>query len=345
MLTPAHVIAGLGVMLLLAGVVGFVRERRRLSNIVAVIFGAALTFLGFIVVTQDDGNGAALWVVVVLSILVIGPFLAYPVLTVFLLVNGLMMVRRESRSLGNLLSLFAGLAMVALPMVVIAVGGLAVDDARWDNVLTSITTYVLGLALYIAFCFFVFLCAAFAYRKIPTTTRADYVVVLGSGLMGAKVPPLLASRLDKGAEVADAQEPPATIIVSGGKGPDEEVSEAEAMAAYLRDHGVSSSRIILEDRSRNTRENLIFSRELLPSPDTPILVTTNQYHVFRTALLTRELGIDAVVVGSKTARYYVPSAFLREFAAVMKEYLVVNAVLVGAWTLMVLAWALIDLLA
>ena len=122
----------------------------------------------------------------------------------------------------------------------------------------------------------------------------------------------------------------------------EPVSAArKALPRTLRQAGIADwsfeARILVEDRARNTRENLIFSQELLPEPTTRVLVVTNTYHVFRAAMLTRDLGLDAKVVGSRTARYYVPSAFLREFAAVMKEYLRLNVVMMGVWTLMVLA--------
>ncbi len=344
---PVHIILGMGLVLLAGGVVGFIRERRRISNIIFLLFGAGLSLIGLILVT-DDGNGASPWVIVLLVIMVAAPLIGYPLLTIFLLVNGVTMVRKEQRSLGNLLSLLLGIAFVvlpfALPIVMGALSHFAQEGYVSPDLVGAFTTYIFGVALYIAFCFFVYLLASFLYRKVPGGLAADYVVVLGSGLIGTSVPPLLASRLDKGIEMANAQNPPATIIPSGGQGPDEEISEAEGMARYLRDHGIPEGRILIEDRARNTRENLLFSQKLLPSTDTKILVTTNSYHVFRSAMLTRKLGLNAHVVGSKTARYFVPSAFLREFAAVMKQYLNVNVTLIGLWTLMFVALAIISTL-
>lgn len=95
------------------------------------------------------------------------------------------------------------------------------------------------------------------------------------------------------------------------------------MAEYLISHGLGESDVLLEDRSRTTEQNLQFSREVataaLPSGSQPghLLVATNGYHAPRAALLSRHLGIDADVVGAKTADYYVPSGYLREFAGVM----------------------------
>ena len=65
------------------------------------------------------------------------------------------------------------------------------------------------------------------------------------------------------------------------------------MARYLTGRGVDESRIVIEDQARNTRENLELSRALLPDPDLPVAVVTNSYHVFRTALLTRDLPVMA----------------------------------------------------
>lgn len=336
MITPGHVILGVGIMLLVIGIVSFIRERRRLVNALLVILGLGCSLLGVVIVT-DDGTGAKLWVVLVMAVLIFAPIIGYPLLAFFLLINGVMMVKREQRTLGNLLSLITGIGFVLLPIAVIVVLNLPNNQHVWTTIGVGIVLFASGVALYLAFFFLVFLVAALAYGKIPANAAAEYVIVLGSGLIGRRVPPLLASRLDKGIEVAAAQKPPAVIIPSGGKGPDEEISEADGMAAYLRDHGVDSSRILEEDQARNTRQNLEFSQKLLPDPHTHVFVVTNNYHVFRAAMLTKQLGIDATVVGAKTAGYYVPSAFLREFAAVLKENLVLNASVVGVWAVLSLA--------
>ncbi|MCI1962725.1 MAG: YdcF family protein [Ancrocorticia sp.] len=334
--TPGLIMLILGILLLIGAVLGFFRERRRLSNALFALIGAGLTLLGLLVVT-DNGTGIQPWAVVVLAVLTIGPALGYPILTVFLLTNGAMMVRREQRTLGNLLSLVTGIALVVLPIVLIVMLGSGSRPNVWGTLSTAFAVFVLGLAMYMAFFFLVFLIAAFAYRKAPGDTTAHYVVVLGSGLIGRKVPPLLAARLDKGMEVANKQDPPAILIPSGGRGADEEISEAEGMAGYLEEHGIPPERILKEDRARNTRENLVFSRKLMPAPDTSIVVVTNNYHVFRAAMLTRDLGINATVVGAPTAGYYIPSAFLREFAAVFKEKFVLNSVMIGSYALLITA--------
>ncbi|MGO1637058.1 MAG: YdcF family protein [Ancrocorticia populi] len=318
-------------LLIIGGILGFIVDRRRLRNVVFVLFGLGIGLIGLLLY-NDDGRGVSGPLAIVLLIMVIGPIIGYPILTVFLLANGVMMILRERRSLGNLLSLFLGIVLAGLPIAsVVAVNKL--DNKAGGMVLTGI----FGIAVYFGFCFLVVLLASFAYRRIPMTLRGKYVIVLGSGLKGDKVPPLLAARLDMAMAVANQQEPPATIIPSGGKGTDEQISEAEGMARYLHNHGIDESRILLEDQARTTQENLINSRALLPAPDAHVIVATNSYHVFRAAMLTRQLKMDAQVVGSKTAAYYVPSAFLREFAAMMVQFAGPNMVMLSAWTAMVVS--------
>jgi uncharacterized SAM-binding protein YcdF (DUF218 family) len=163
------------------------------------------------------------------------------------------------------------------------------------------------------------------------------VVVLGAGLLdGGQVPRLLASRLDRGRAVygkltAHGADP--LMIVSGGKGNDEQISEAAAMARYLTDRGFPPDRLILEDQSASTEENLLFSKAIMdqqrpPAPGDPgaqCVIVTSGFHAFRAAIIARRLGINGQATGARTAGYYWPGAMLREFAAVLFSYKVINA--------------------
>ncbi|MGN0065270.1 MAG: YdcF family protein [Nocardioides sp.] len=333
----------LGVGVVTLGVVGFLLERRRLSNSVLVLLGLALAFPTLLVLTSNDDGSARTWQVLVLLAVVALPLLGYPVLALFLVANGVAMWRRESRSLGNLLSGLAGLGMIGLVVVLALLGWVEPGSSTAEIVVVATDVFLVGAAAYLGSCFLVFLVSALAYRRVPRSFRASHVIVLGSGLIGSRVPPLLAARLDKAVEVAAAQDPPAVIIPSGGQGADEDVAEGVAMAEHLRSRGVEPERILVEDRARTTRENLLLSRALMPDPYAPVLVVTTSYHVFRTALLTRQLGMDARVHGARTAAYYVPSAFLREWVAVMRQHLVLHAALVGLWLALVVALTAVSL--
>jgi uncharacterized SAM-binding protein YcdF (DUF218 family) len=233
-----------------------------------------------------------------------------------LLWNGVRTFRRGARSLTRLLALVAGLTVLALGALV------AVLAALGTTVSTALLVLVLAVAGYVALVFLVFLAAALASSRARVTEEAESLVVLGCGLVHDAVSPMLRSRLDRALEVfhrsvAAGRTP--VVVPSGGQGADEDRTEADAMAEYLVAHGVPSELVHRESRSTNTRENLRFSRELLRDAGITgrTLVVTNDYHVVRTAITARSTGFDARVLGAPTARQSVPSAFLREFAAVL----------------------------
>ncbi|WP_435969262.1 YdcF family protein [Streptomyces sp. Qhu_M48] len=320
---------------------GVRRDRRRFGN--AVLLGLAVTFLGIgLIAGIDDAPPGVAESVMVVALLVLG--LGPVVLAGLLTWNGVKMVRKEGRSPGNLLSLLAGLGMFGV--MALAVSAAAIQS--WTLRIVVVTTlFVLG---YVSFLFVCFVGYAYLYGRMRIRRDADYVVVLGSGLVGGRrVPPLLASRLDRGREVyerlaayerRDGDAP--VLVTSGGQGPDEELPESHAMADYLVARGFPPEALVREDRSRTTEENMLFTRELMERdrPGSSCVIVTNNFHAFRAALSARRAGVNGQVVGSPTAAYFWPSATIREFVAVFLQYKVVNLgicltlILLGA-----LAWA------
>ncbi|MFJ7959477.1 YdcF family protein [Streptomyces sp. NPDC096319] len=322
---------------LLLAMVGVLRDRRRFGN--AVYLGLAVTFLGIGLLSGiDDAPPGLAETVMVVLVLVLG--LGPAVLAGLLCANGVKMLRREGRSPANLLALLAGLAIFG----VMALTG--VTAATGSPVLGLITGTSLLLLGYVSFLFVCFVGYAYLYGRLRLRRDADYVVVLGSGLIGGRrVPPLLASRLDRGREVfemlaARGGDAP-VLITSGGQGPDEELPESHAMADYLIDGGFPAGAVVREDRSRTTEENMLFSKELMERdrPGSSCVIVTNNFHAFRAALMARRAGIDGQVVGSPTAAYFWPSATIREFVAVFLQYKVVNlGICLTLILLGVLAW-------
>jgi uncharacterized SAM-binding protein YcdF (DUF218 family) len=97
--------------------------------------------------------------------------------------------------------------------------------------------------------------------------------------------------------------------------------EAAAMAAYLREKGIPEDRIIMEDRSATTMENLQFSKKIIDERKGgryTALVTSN-YHVYRALRYCRKIGLECTGIGSRVAMYYWPSALIREYIAVHAE--------------------------
>ncbi|MFD2759051.1 ElyC/SanA/YdcF family protein [Gulosibacter faecalis] len=259
----------------------------------------------------------------------------------YLLVAGMTTLRREGRTVSNLLGIAAvvgviGVAAVFVVAVLLQVGWLIV-----------VTVAALGLTAYLAFVFFAFLGYGQVFARLRPRAGFDAVVVLGSKVFGDRVPPLLAARIDRGLEaqrqeLAEGRRP--VLICSGGKGDDEQVAEGEAMARYAIEHGAERSLVRAEAASTNTDENLRFSLDLLrrEGRGEQLLVATNDYHAFRAAMLSRRLRIDAQVVGAKTARDYFPSAVLREYIAVLVLEKWTHLVLGGVTALSaLLAWMIV----
>ncbi|GGV37325.1 hypothetical protein GCM10010245_59430 [Streptomyces spectabilis] len=293
------------------------RERRKFSN--AVLLG--LTALSALVawIAELVGSGSASGTVVAGSVLAVGG-LGILLLTCLLFLNGLQMVRKEGRSLTNLFSLMAAVSVLAVIALLITA---AVAETP---VLLGVGATALGMTCYLSFLFLCFVGYSFLYGRLYVRRRADYVVVLGSGLIGGStVPPLLASRLDRAQEVharLTKRGNYPSVITSGGQGPDEDLPESHAMAAYLTDRGFPEDLIEREDKSTTTEENLRFSKAIMEkaNPGYRCVIVTNNYHAFRAALTARRMGIRGQVVGSPTATYFWPNATIREFTAVIVAY-------------------------
>ncbi|WP_436862427.1 YdcF family protein [Staphylococcus caeli] len=152
----------------------------------------------------------------------------------------------------------------------------------------------------------------------------DYIITLGSGIRSEEVTPLLKSRLDKGIEYYYKNNN-AYMVVSGGQGPDEPIPEALAMARYLYKQGIPEDKVIIEDKSTTTLENMKFSKEKIEQhigneqqiDDKTIVFTTNNYHVLRAAIYSKKANLKAHGIGSPTAYYFLPTALIREYIALI----------------------------
>jgi len=154
----------------------------------------------------------------------------------------------------------------------------------------------------------------------------DYVVVLGAGLFGDQPSPSLHYRLQKALEYTK-KHPHVPIVVSGGQGPDEWITEAEAMECFLLQNGIEAKRIIKEERSTSTKENLIFTKELLKhdinTKKPTLLIVTSEYHMFRAKFLAKRNGFIPYGKCAATPaypRYLKPLYYFREYFAVIKSF-------------------------
>ena len=176
---------------------------------------------------------------------------------------------------------------------------------------------------------------AIAARHEPEKDK-DFLIVLGCGLRADGSPtPLLRGRLDRALAFYEAQKAETgrelTFITSGGQGPDEPVSESDAMKRYLTEHGVPEARIVGEDRSADTFENMRFSKEkiLALDPGGKIAFATTNYHVFRSGIFARRVKMRAVGMGARTKWYFWPNAAVREFVGLLTAHRLKQALILG----------------
>lgn len=325
-------VIAVSVAVTVVGVVGVIRDGRRISALVYAVLGAGATVVasGLLLTIQGHPQMLITTAVVAAMILLLGNLIGYPLLTIFLLWSGLTVLRRESRTLGNGLALLAGIGLVALPATLgflAPQGEIHADPAYMVRYGVHVAAVL--VVSYFGFVLTAFIAASLVYRWRPNRVVPEAVIVLGAGLINGKVGPLLAGRLDRGLEVQRKFGGTPLIITSGGQGADEPRPEGTAMREYLLDQDVDPDSVVAETESRNTEENLRFSVRLLADPSSPVTVVTSSYHAFRAGLLTRSMGLRAHALGSQTAWYFLPSALLREFAAVVRDRLKLHVLCLG----------------
>lgn len=179
--------------------------------------------------------------------------------------------------------------------------------------------FVIGLA------FFIFVEGLIIYTgHNKESGKSDYLMVLGAGIRGEMITTALAYRLDTAIEY-NKENPNVKIIVSGGQGPGEDVTEASAMKKYLVEGGVDEKLIITEDKSTTTYENFEFTKEILDKQagvkDYTITVVTNNFHMFRAKYFGEQVGFKCLGYPAPTHISTTVNFHVREFFGVIKAYI------------------------
>ncbi len=181
-------------------------------------------------------------------------------------------------------------------------------------------TVVKALVL-LGFCFVFFISALITVSGRSDTVRYDEaaLIVLGAGLRGETPSRVLRYRLDKAVQY-HKMNPEAYLVVSGGRGPYESITEAEGMRRYLVGQGVAEEKIVCEERATSTYENFLYSKELLDKllekPYKTAFVT-NQFHVYRAGRIAQKAGLHPARLAAKSDWITILPDYLRECSAVM----------------------------
>ncbi|MCU4989721.1 YdcF family protein [Bacillus cereus] len=300
--------------------ISYLKDPRKIIN--GFLFNAFFCFfLLFCVIISVNASSDVLRYIIILPILALLIMLPFGFIALMfgLFLNARILMKREGRRFTNCLTLLAALGMLFFMLLPI-INPASLVSSHLEPIFAGISLISVYFFIHLSN----FLSAYFLYQFNRPRRNQDFIIVLGSGLINDKVPPLLASRINKAIDFywkQAAVNTPPTIIFSGGQGPDEGLPEAEAMQKYAVEKGIPIEHTVQENRSVNTYQNMLFSKEIMDSlkPDGKYrsIFTTNNFHLFRAGIYARQAGLNSQGIGSKTAFYYWPNAMIREYVAIV----------------------------
>lgn len=187
------------------------------------------------------------------------------------------------------------------------------------KVIICIVSAIAALCVILAIIISVFMITA--SRDAPQGNDTT-VVVLGCKVKDGRPSLMLRRRLDAAYDYLSEYED-VTVIVSGGKGSDELISEAQCMRDYLISKGISQERVIMEDRSSSTYENLKFSQEIIEKNNLneKITIVTDGYHQLRAEMIASDLDIEAYNISAHTSEWLLPTYCVREWFGVTYQFI------------------------
>lgn len=190
--------------------------------------------------------------------------------------------------------------------------------AAWETrsgKMVLITAWIIILVVLLVAAFETLLMVKAACNRPPQNTTA---VVLGCSVKGTKPSRVLEERLEAAFEYLTENEA-AMAVLSGGKGEDEGISEAQCMYEYLTAKGIDGNRLLLEDASTNTRENLLYCKRILKEQGLgeKITIVTSEFHEYRANDMAEKLGLESYSTPAHTSFVYLPTYYVRELYGIL----------------------------
>ncbi len=265
-------------------------------------------------------------------LIVIFPFMI--VFFLFMSFSNISLIRHEGKTVKNILG-----SILSFVLIAATIAGVFGWDVIYKNIIFEI--YSKGYSKIVIFDYAIpmFLTSLICYveclllgtiissikaTKLKPDYNKDYIIILGCAIAkNGKPLPLLRGRIDRALQFAKEQYEKTgkmpKFVPSGGKGDDECISEAESMKIYLMSQGVGEDKILVENKSTSTLENMKFSKALIEKDGCGknIIFSTTNYHILRSGIYANQAGMNAQGIGSKTKWYFWPNAFVREFFALL----------------------------
>ena len=259
--------------------------------------------------------------------------------SVWLCVSNICLIRHEGKRLVNVLGILFAILMTGGLLLLICIQRTPFQvPQKYLFAVNLLLNLCAVLYLYVECMLIGALLAVFTTAQYNPEPDRDFVIILGCRIRKDGTPtPLLRGRIERAIAFYERQKEETgyapVFVTSGGKGPDEVTSESASMKAYLLERGIPREAIIEEDRSLNTYQNMLFSKEKIQAvkPDAKVAFSTTSYHVFRSGLYARRLNLRAVGMGQATRWWFWPNATVREFVGLMTENRGLQALILGSF--------------
>lgn len=229
-----------------------------------------------------------------------------------LILNAVIMIAVSNYNLGILLTFLGGISSLFYGLFLKKINAFFRNrKLKWIRYLIYTgLLFMFGILLFIGI-----------YGQHDTISgKEDAIVILGAGVNGETVTLPLMQRLDKGI-ACWKENPNAVIVVTGGQGAQERITEAIAMERYLLSKGIPQVVIFKEEQATSTYENFTYSKEMLDryfNRSYQIAFITNDFHIYRASALAKIAGLNYTHAHAPLEWYTMPMAYLREFLAVLK---------------------------
>ena len=270
-------------------------------------------------------------------------YITVPAVVVFsawLLISNINLIRHEGKRFVNVLGILLAIGMTGCLLLLVYFGvlnyGWIPKEYRFAAAL--ITNLLCVLYLYVECMLLGAFLAVFMVSRYEPPLNRDFIIVLGCRIRRDGTPtPLLRGRVDRAIAFYKKQKEETgqmpVFVTSGGKGSDEVQSESASMKAYLLTQGIPEEQIIEENKSENTYQNMLFSKEKIEAvnPDAKVAFSTTSYHVFRSGLYARRVNMPATGMGQPTKWWFWPNATVREFVGLMTEHKGRQALILGSF--------------
>lgn len=265
---------------------------------------------------------------------------SFPLILIFsvcLIVSNIVLIKNEGFSFTNLLGIILSFLLVG-GEIFIFTANYYFSGSELEVMIHEMMVYFLA-SIYLYFECMVIggVIVSYIVTHYRPSYDKDFIIVLGCGIdKDGKPLPLLRGRIDKALSFYNEQikhdgKVP-VFITSGGRGDDEVIAESTVMKNYLISRGIDKDNIIEENRSTDTYENMLFSKEIIDiiNKDGKIIYSTSDFHVFRSGIKARRAGMYAEGIGSKTKWYFWPNAMVREFVGLISQHRIKQSmILVG----------------